>query len=167
MCQNRESFTLGKDISKLTVQSSKNYHSSQLVAKLSIYQNAFKNCSVKNLVPQKIHFILFFLKNCSLKLKASYISRGNLQSLIIKYLLHFLLHFLFVQREFFKLSYNYNKTFFSFSNTFSIHNKLFFFIFNVHNYTVAFFSFLERFWYLSWAFCCSLYLFSLFSRFSW
>ena len=106
MCQNRESFTLGKDISKLTVQSSKNYHSSQLVAKLSIYQNAFKNCS--------------------LKLKASYISRGNLQSLIIKYLLHFLLHFLFVEREFFKLSYNYNKTFFSFSNTFSIHSKLFF-----------------------------------------
>ena len=127
MCQNRESFTLGKDISKLTVQSSKNYHSSQLVAKLSIYQNAFKNCSVKNLVPQKIHFISFFLKNCSLKLKASYISRGNLQSLIIKYLLHFLLHFLFVEREFFKLSYNYNKTFFSFSNTFSIHSKLFFF----------------------------------------
>ena len=43
-------FTCGEEISKLTVKSSKNYYSTQSAANLSIYQNIFKNRSLKKYV---------------------------------------------------------------------------------------------------------------------
>ena len=45
-------FTCGEEISKSEVSSSKNYSSSQTVANLNLYQNIFKNCSLK-IAPSK------------------------------------------------------------------------------------------------------------------
>ena len=50
-------FTRGEEISKLVIQSSKNYYSFQSAANLSISENILKNCSPK----------IASSKNCFLK----------------------------------------------------------------------------------------------------
>ena len=52
-------FTCGEEISKLDVQSKKNYYSSQSAANLSIYQDIFKN-ALQKIAPTKNTFQFFF-----------------------------------------------------------------------------------------------------------
>ena len=60
LCKNHESFTCDEQISKLAVESSKNYYLFQWGAKLCVHQNIFKKCSLK--IPPKTNFQNWSLK---------------------------------------------------------------------------------------------------------